>query len=214
MAHRKSKIFSVHLIRANGKLVPESAKFGNALDATRHVSIVEVLGVFMLYFALHQVMYGARSHSSIAGYRSLRNGRSAAARLMGLMQPEPGPITPRVLLEVAIGNQKPCHQHSRFLPVPRASARNFCGGDSQTKFMSIKFCCKKVVVRAQYVKAPFRSVRYLWIAEVILPHDFGGSHTRNPPSALAHKLEMVIKEKAFPKARLLLLLPKCAAGAY
>ena len=27
---------------------------------------------------------------------------------MGLMQPEPGPITPRVLLEVAIGNQEPC----------------------------------------------------------------------------------------------------------
>lgn len=35
--------------------VPESARLGNALDTTRHVSIVEVLGVFMLYFALHQV---------------------------------------------------------------------------------------------------------------------------------------------------------------
>ena len=79
------------------KIVPESARLGNALDTTRHVSIVEVWGVFMLYFALHQVMYGARSHSSIAGYRSFRNGRSAAARLMGLMQPEPGPITPQGL---------------------------------------------------------------------------------------------------------------------
>jgi hypothetical protein len=123
MVRGKSKISQVYLIRA--KRVPESARLGNALDTTRHASIVEVLGVFMLYFALHQVMYGARSYSSIAGYRSFRNGRSAAARLMGLMQPEPGPITPRVLLEVAIGNQKPCHQHSRFLPVPRASAVKF-----------------------------------------------------------------------------------------
>jgi hypothetical protein len=43
---------------------------------------------------------------------------------MGLMQPEPGPITPRVLLEVAIGDQEPCHQHSLFL-LTRASAVKF-----------------------------------------------------------------------------------------
>jgi hypothetical protein len=54
-----------------------------------------------------------------------RNGRSVSARLMGLMQPEPGPITPRALLEVAIGNQKPCHQQLALPASTRASAVKF-----------------------------------------------------------------------------------------
>ena len=69
------------------------------------------------------------------------------------------------------------------------------------------------MVRAQYVKAPFRPVRYFWIAEVVLPHVFGGFHTRNPPSALPRKLQMVIKEEAFPNATLLLLLTQERSGS-
>jgi hypothetical protein len=70
-------------------------------------------------------MYGPLVAFANCWLWSFRNGRSVSARLMGLMQPEPGPITPRVLLEVAIGNQKPCHQQLALPASTRASAVKF-----------------------------------------------------------------------------------------
>jgi hypothetical protein len=163
------------------RIVPESARLGNALDTTRHVSIVEVLGVFMSYFALHRVV-GRRSIAFVNCWLSVSPQRTfgRAARLMGLMQPEPGPITPRVLLEAAIGNQKPCHQ-TLALPTCTSCFRSEISAVAilspsscqsrhhylhsidltfslsatwtNASVFSIKLCCKKAVVRAQYVKA-------------------------------------------------------------